>query len=118
MIPSYHNPRIAEVQRVVSAYYGLPMDDMLCPRRWRWMARPRQIAMYLSRALTGQSLPVIGSHFGGRDHTTVIHAIRAVESLRAKDSQVTAAIHHCSATLAEVVAERLIHDAPVMQEAA
>jgi chromosomal replication initiator protein len=59
---------------------------MLSARRARSVARPRQIAMYLSKQLTTRSLPEIGRKFGGRDHTTVIHAVRKIEQLREEDA--------------------------------
>ena len=58
------------------------------PRRARAVARPRQIAMYLAKTLTSKSLPEIGRRFGGRDHTTVMHAVKRVESLAETDSQI------------------------------
>jgi chromosomal replication initiator protein len=61
---------------------------MIGPKRIRSYARPRQIAMYLSKQLTTRSLPEIGRRFGGRDHTTVIHGVRRIEDLRGKDSQI------------------------------
>ena len=60
------------------------------PRRAREVARPRQIAMYLAKQLTQRSLPEIGRRFGGRDHTTVIHAVRRIEELRAADAELDA----------------------------
>ncbi len=62
------------------------MADMLSARRARAVARPRQVAMYLTKQLTPRSLPEIGRKFGGRDHTTVMHAIRRIEELRAVDA--------------------------------
>ena len=76
---------IDEIQRKVAEYYSVRMGDMLSPRRSRAVARPRQIAMYISKHLTTRSLPEIGRQFGGRDHTTVIHAVRRVEELRQAD---------------------------------
>jgi chromosomal replication initiator protein len=61
------------------------MADMLSARRARAVARPRQVAMYLTKQLTPRSLPEIGRKFGGRDHTTVMHAIRRIDELRAVD---------------------------------
>ncbi|MEO1688949.1 MAG: chromosomal replication initiator protein DnaA, partial [Pseudomonadota bacterium] len=78
---------IDEIQRKVAAHYALRMNDLLSPRRSRSVARPRQIAMYLSKTLTSKSLPEIGRRFGGRDHTTVIHACRTIEKLKETDSQ-------------------------------
>ena len=75
---------IASIQAVVAGYYHIPATEMVSARRGRTIAWPRQVAMYLARELTPKSLPNIGRCFGGRDHTTVIHAIKAVET-RMKD---------------------------------
>ena len=77
---------IEEIQRQVAQYYNIRLADMLSPRRARMVARPRQIAMYLSKQLTTRSLPEIGRKFGGRDHTTVIHAVRRIDELCKEDS--------------------------------
>ena len=77
---------IEEIQRRVAEYFNVRLSDLLSARRARAVARPRQIAMYLSKQLTTRSLPEIGRKFGGRDHTTVIHAVRKVEELRQVDS--------------------------------
>jgi chromosomal replication initiator protein len=79
---------IDEIQRVVCEYYKLRMPDLLSPRRARAVARPRQAAMYLSKILTNRSLPEIGRKFGGRDHTTVMHAVRKIEELKASDANI------------------------------
>ena len=76
---------IDDIQRKVADYYNLRLSDLLSARRSRTIARPRQIAMYLSKILTTRSLPEIGRKFGGRDHTTVIHAVKRVEDLRVND---------------------------------
>ena len=76
---------IEEIQRRVAEHYNIRYADMLSARRARIIARPRQIAMYLAKQLTTRSLPEIGRKFGGRDHTTVIHAVRKVEDLCAMD---------------------------------
>ena len=78
---------IEEIQRKVSEYYNVRMADMLSARRARNIARPRQVAMYLSKQLTARSLPEIGRKFGGRDHTTVMHAVRKIEELQGGDPQ-------------------------------
>tara|TARA_B100000963_G_scaffold228744_1_gene199473 strand:- start:8961 stop:10349 length:1389 start_codon:yes stop_codon:yes gene_type:complete len=78
---------IEDIQKIVVAYYNLSMNDFLSARRSRHIARPRQIAMYLSKKLTTKSLPEIGRKFTGRDHTTVIHAIKKIEELMSKDRQ-------------------------------
>ena len=77
---------IEDIQKRVAEHYGLRMADMLSARRARAVARPRQVAMYLAKQLTPRSLPEIGRKFGGRDHTTVMHAIRRIEELRAVDA--------------------------------
>ena len=78
---------IEDIQKMVVDYYNLSMNDFLSSRRSRHIARPRQIAMYLSKKLTTKSLPEIGRKFTGRDHTTVIHAIKKIEELMSKDRQ-------------------------------
>ncbi len=77
---------IDEIQRKVCDNYGLRMSDMQSARRARTIARPRQVAMYLAKQMTARSLPEIGRKFGGRDHTTVMHAIRKIEELMNQDS--------------------------------
>ncbi len=79
---------IDEIIRKVADHYNLRMSDLLSARRARQVARPRQVAMYLAKTLTSRSLPDIGRRFGGRDHTTVIHAVRKVEELKKTDSQI------------------------------
>ncbi len=79
---------IDEIIRKVADHYNLRMSDLLSARRARQVARPRQVAMYLAKTLTSKSLPDIGRRFGGRDHTTVIHAVRKIEELRKTDSQI------------------------------
>jgi len=73
---------IDNIQRVVAEYYKIKMADMLSKKRNRSVARPRQVAMTLSKELTNHSLPEIGDHFGGRDHTTVMHACKQIAKLR------------------------------------
>jgi len=77
---------IEDIQRKTAEYYKLDVRDFHSPQRARRVARPRQVAMYLSRKLTTRSLPEIGRRFGGRDHTTVLHACRRVEALCLEDS--------------------------------
>lgn len=79
---------VEEIQRKVSDHYNIRLSDLIGPKRVRTFARPRQIAMYLSKQLTSRSLPEIGRRFGGRDHTTVMHGVRRIEELKAKDSQI------------------------------
>ena len=80
---------IEEIQKRVAEHYGIRFADMQSARRARAVARPRQVAMYLAKQLTPRSLPEIGRKFGGRDHTTVIYAIRKIEELRTADSSLS-----------------------------
>lgn len=73
--------RIEDIQVVVARHYNVTKADLLSSRRTRTIVRPRQIAMYLAKVLTPRSLPEIGRRFGGRDHTTVLHAVRKIEGL-------------------------------------
>jgi chromosomal replication initiator protein len=77
--------KIEDIQRLVANHYNVSKSDILSSRRTATVVRPRQIAMYISKALTLRSLPEIGRRFGGRDHTTVLHAVRKIESLTALD---------------------------------
>ena len=79
---------VEEIQRKVSEHYNIRLSDMIGPKRLRTYARPRQIAMFLSKQLTSRSLPEIGRRFGGRDHTTVMHGVRRIEELRTQDGQI------------------------------
>ena len=72
---------IENIQKVVSQFYKISLSEMLSKRRSRYLVRPRQISMYLSKNLTTKSLPDIGREFRGRDHTTVIHSVKIVEKL-------------------------------------
>ncbi len=77
---------IEEIQKRVAAHFNIRVSDMHSARRARSVARPRQVAMYLAKQLTARSLPEIGRKFGGRDHTTVMHAVKKVDELREQDS--------------------------------
>ena len=79
---------VEEIQRKVSDHYNIRLSDLIGPKRVRTFARPRQVAMYLSKQLTTRSLPEIGRRFGGRDHTTVMHGVRKIEELMQQDSQI------------------------------
>ncbi len=81
-------PKIEDIQRVVSTHYAISKHDLVSSRRTRNIVRPRQIAMYLSKTLTPRSLPEIGRRFGNRDHTTVLHAVRKIESLTGQDPKI------------------------------
>ena len=90
---------IDEIQRKVAEYYTVKLSDMMSARRAREVARPRQVAMYLAKKLTPRSLPEIGRRFGGRDHTTVMHAVKRIDELRAADHELEADIGHLSRLL-------------------
>ncbi len=83
---------IDEIQKLVSEHFDIKQIDLLSARRARAVARPRQIAMYLAKRMTTRSLPEIGRKFGGRDHSTVIHAVRRIEELRDTDRDVDGAV--------------------------
>jgi chromosomal replication initiator protein len=78
--------KIEEIQRIVARQYNVSRSDLLSSRRTANVVRPRQVAMYLSKTMTLRSLPEIGRRFGGRDHTTVLHAVRKIEGLVNSDS--------------------------------
>jgi len=78
---------VDDIQKAASEHFGLKQADLISERRNRSIARPRQCAMWLAKQLTTRSLPDIGRRFGGRDHTTVLHAIRRIDQLRQEDPQ-------------------------------
>ena len=78
---------IEEIQKRVAEYYNVKVSDMHSARRSVTIARPRQMAMYLAKQLTSKSLPEIGRKFGGKDHTTVMHAVKRIEELAQKDNE-------------------------------
>lgn len=78
---------IMDIQKKVSEYFGIKISDLTSSRRSRNIARPRQVAMFLSKTLTTRSLSEIGRKFGGKDHTTVIHAVKKVEEILQKDNE-------------------------------
>src|SRR5206468_1013906 len=78
--------KIEEIQRIIARQYNVSRADLLSSRRTANVVRPRQVAMYLAKTLTLRSLPEIGRRFGGRDHTTVLHAVRKIENLVGTDS--------------------------------
>ena len=79
---------VDNIQRTVAEYYKIKISDLLSKRRSRSVARPRQVAMALSKELTNHSLPEIGDVFGGRDHTTVLHACRKINELKESDADI------------------------------
>jgi chromosomal replication initiator protein len=84
--PELRKVRIEDIQRVVARQYNVSRSDLVSARRTANVVRPRQISMYLAKTLTLRSLPEIGRRFGGRDHTTVLHAVRKIEGLIATDT--------------------------------
>lgn len=86
--PAKPRTLVAHIQATVAAYYGLSLGTMKSAQRSQAIAHPRQIAMFLASEMTPKSLPEIGRRFGGRDHTTVIHAIKAVRRRIAEDPEI------------------------------
>jgi chromosomal replication initiator protein len=80
---------VDDIQKATAEHFGLRQADLISERRNRAIARPRQAAMWLAKQMTTRSLPDIGRRFGGRDHTTVLHAVRRIEELKAADPQLT-----------------------------
>lgn len=85
---------IDNIQKTVAEFYKLRVAELLSKKRSRSIARPRQVAMYLAKDLTSHSLPEIGDAFGGRDHTTVLHACRKVKSLMGEDSRIESDVNN------------------------
>lgn len=81
--------RIEDIQRVVSRHYNVSKQEMVSNRRTRTIVKPRQIAMFLAKTMTPRSFPEIGRRFGGRDHTTVLHAVRKIENLLDEDTKLS-----------------------------
>ena len=79
---------IQNIQKTVAEYYKIRLSDLISKKRTRSIARPRQVAMALSKELTNHSLPEIGNAFGGRDHTTVLHACRTIRGLKESDGRI------------------------------
>lgn len=90
---------IENIQRVVADYYKIKLSDLSSKRRTRSVARPRQVAMYLAKELTTRSLPEVGDAFGGRDHTTVLHACKKIRQLIESDSDIREDVKNLSRTL-------------------
>ena len=103
--PGRSRRSVADIQAATCEHFGLSGEELLSSARTARIAWPRQVAMYLARELTGESLPAIGRHFGGRDHTTVLHAWRRASARIASDEQAREAV--------EKLCERLDR-APVM----
>ena len=93
LINSVRNIGIDYIQKTVADYYKIKVGEIFSKKGTRAIARPRQIAMWLSREVTSHSFPEIGDAFGGRDHTTVIHAVKTIDSLRTKDNELNHDLH-------------------------
>ena len=93
--------RIEDIQKVTARHFNVHRGDLLSARRTANVVRPRQLAMYLAKTLTLRSLPEIGRRFGGRDHTTVLHAVRKMEALIPKDSALREDVEHLKKQLQE-----------------
>lgn len=93
VIGAVRNVGMDNIQKTVADYYKIKVADLFSKKRTRAIARPRQVAMWLSREVTSHSFPEIGDAFGGRDHTTVIHAVKTIDSLRAKESELNHDLH-------------------------
>lgn len=81
--------RIEDIQRIVARHYNVSRQELVSNRRTRMIVKPRQVAMYLSKTMTPRSFPEIGRRFGGRDHTTVLHAVRKIEEMIAADQKLS-----------------------------
>jgi chromosomal replication initiator protein len=93
IIGSIRNVSIDGIQKTVADYYKIKVADLFSKKRTRVIARPRQVAMWLCKEVTAFSYPAIGDAFGGRDHTTVIHAVKTIEALKAKDNELNHDLH-------------------------
>lgn len=93
VVGNTRNVGIDNIQKTVADYYKIKVGDIFSKKRTRNIARPRQIAMWLCREVTTHSFPEIGEAFGGRDHTTVIHAVKTIDSLRTKENELNHDLH-------------------------
>jgi hypothetical protein len=92
--------KVEDIQRATALHFGVDRSDIVSTRHARDVARPRQLAMYLARQLTAKSYPDIGRRFGGRDHSTVLRAVRQIEELLAHDGGLADAVSRIRAALA------------------
>jgi|tagenome__1003787_1003787.scaffolds.fasta_scaffold20279654_1 hypothetical protein len=98
---------VRTVQRAVCQHYGVTLADLLSNRRTQALVLPRQVAVWLCRQLTTHSLPAIGHHFGGRDHTTMLHAARRIDELRQTDAAIQARLDAFIAALSSATARSM-----------
>ena len=85
---------IDNIQTLVCKYFKISKNEMLSSRRSRYLVRPRQVAIYLSKILTSKSLPEIGREFSNRDHTTIIHSVKTIEKLKVENSEINNGINY------------------------
>jgi len=97
LTPGEGRPQVRDIQKAVCKHYGVTLPDLLSPRRTANIVKPRQVAMFLCKELTIRSLPEIGRRFGGRDHTTVLHAVQKMR----RDMRADAVLAHDIAILQE-----------------
>ena len=88
------NITIDNIQTLACKYFKISKNEMLSSRRSRYLVRPRQVAIYLSKILTTKSLPEIGREFSNRDHTTVIHSVKTIEKLKKENNEISNSINH------------------------
>lgn len=100
--PNPRKPRIENIQRAVCMHFNVTRVDMLSARRTANVVRPRQVAMYLCKQITLKSLPEIGRNFGGRDHTTVLHAVRKIAGLIKDDIGLANEVAHLRGCFEEI----------------
>ena len=89
---SENNVTIDQIQSLVCKYFKISKNEMLSSRRSRYLVRPRQTAIYLTKILTSKSLPEIGREFSNRDHTTIIHSVKTIEKLKKNDLELSTSI--------------------------
>ena len=82
------------IQSLVCKFFKISKNEMLSSRRSRYLVRPRQVAIYLSKILTSKSLPEIGREFSNRDHTTIIHSVKTIEKLKVENSEINNGINY------------------------
>ena len=85
---------IDNIQTLVCKYFKISKNEMLSSRRSRYLVRPRQVAIYLSKILTTKSLPEIGREFSNRDHTTIIHSVKTIEKLKNENGEISSGINN------------------------
>ncbi|MEH2508666.1 hypothetical protein V1291_000020 [Nitrobacteraceae bacterium AZCC 1564] len=92
--PDIKVPAVDSIQRIVGCYYGIDRIEIIGVARTADIVLARQVSMYLAKKMTGLSMPNIGKRFGGKDHTTVLHAVRKIEKVKAEDAKFAAELDH------------------------